>query len=152
MSASCIFLLHLTWLLACLVSFGIDQADKMPINSSFSAQLNCKCPRCWKGDIFQYPISNYLKFSVTNKECSNCGAYFEPEPGFYYGAMFVSYALSVALFAVIGVSLYVLIRPSDEIYLIVIGIAALLFTPLSFRYSRVLFLYWFGGYKHDPSR
>ncbi len=25
------------------------------------------------------------------KECSHCGQDFEPEPGFYYGAMFISY-------------------------------------------------------------
>jgi uncharacterized protein (DUF983 family) len=117
----------------------------MQINNTFSAQLQCKCPRCWKGDIFKYSASNILKFSKTNTSCSNCNASFEPEPGFYYGAMFVSYALTVVLFVVVGVSLYVLFHPSDEVYLISIGIAALLFTPLSFRYSRVLFLYWFGG-------
>ena len=121
----------------------------MPINSTFSAQLHCKCPRCWQGDIFKYPLSNIFKFSATNYSCSVCGAYFEPEPGFYYGAMFVSYAFSVALFAVVGLTLYVLFRPADFVYLIAIGVAAFIFTPISFRYSRVLFLYWFGGYRHD---
>ncbi len=124
----------------------------MQINSLLSAQFHCKCPRCWKGDVFSYPASNLLKFNKTNTTCSYCGIAFEPEPGFYYGAMFVSYALTVALFTFLGVSLFFLFHPADEVYLIVIGIAALLFTPFSFRYSRILFLYWFGGYNHDPSK
>jgi uncharacterized protein (DUF983 family) len=124
----------------------------MQINNTFSAQLSCKCPRCWKGDIFVYPLSNYLKFNKINSLCSSCGAAFEPEPGFYYGAMFVSYALTVILFTTVGSLLYFLFRPADEVYLIVIPISALLFTPLSFRYSRVSFLYWFGGYRHDSTK
>ncbi len=85
-------------------------------------------------------------------QCPRCGASFSPEPGFYYGAMFVSYALSVALFAFVGLILYFFFHPSDLDYLIWITIAAILFTPISFRYSRVLFLFWFGGYHYEPER
>lgn len=28
---------------------------------------------------------------MMNKQCEVCGQKFEPEPGFYYGAMFISY-------------------------------------------------------------
>lgn len=83
--------------------------------------------------------------------CDHCGASFEPEPGFYFGAMFVSYAISVVLFAVIGVSLYLLWNPSDWVYLLSIVGGAILFTPFSFRYSRILFLYAFGGIRYDPT-
>jgi uncharacterized protein (DUF983 family) len=113
------------------------------------AQLQCKCPRCREGDIFKYQLrENIFKFGTMNKTCAVCMASFEPEPGFYYGAMFVSYALSVGIFIAVGVPLYLLFDPSDTVYVIVIGIAALLFVPFSFRYSRVLFLYWFGGYRY----
>ncbi len=87
-----------------------------------------------------------------NKNCPHCGADLEPEPGFYFGAMFVSYALSVGIFIMVGVILYLFFRPSDTVYLICIIVAAVLFTPFSFRYSRVLFLYWFGGYHFEPPR
>ena len=82
-----------------------------------------------------------------NRECAVCGALFEPEPGFYYGAMFVSYAFTVAIFVMISVILYFFFHPPEEAYLITILATAALLTPLSFRYSRVLFLYWFGGYR-----
>lgn len=87
-----------------------------------------------------------------NEKCPECGASFEPEPGFYFGAMFVSYGLTVGLFAFVGTILYFFVHPTDLGYVIWITIAAILFTPFSFRYSRVLFLYWFGGYRHDPNR
>lgn len=86
-----------------------------------------------------------------NSVCSHCQSTFEPEPGFYFGAMFVSYALSVVLFVAIGVSLYILGNPADWVYLMAIVIGAILFAPFSFRYSRILFLYFFGGIRHDPT-
>ena len=89
---------------------------------------------------------------MMNTDCPSCGASFEPEPGFYFGAMCVSYALNVVLFISVGLILYFLFEPSDVIYVSVIGVAALLFTPFFFRVSRVLFLYWFGGYHYDPNR
>ena len=87
-----------------------------------------------------------------NKQCPRCDADFEPEPGFYFGAMFVSYAFSVAVFIAVGVILFLFFRPSDVVYLICILIATVLVTPFSFRYSRILFLYWFGGYHFEPPR
>jgi hypothetical protein len=85
-----------------------------------------------------------------HNDCLHCGASFSPEPGFYFGAMFVSYALTVGLFIVVGLTLYFLFNPSDTVYVITITVAAILFTPFSFRYSRVLFLCWFGGYRYRP--
>ena len=111
-----------------------------------------KCPRCRQGSIFKFPLRKLTKFSMMNTDCPSCGASFEPEPGFYFGAMCVSYALNVVLFISVGLVLYFLFEPSDVIYVSVIGVAALLFTPFFFRVSRVLFLYWFGGYHYDPNR
>ncbi len=124
----------------------------MPEKSSRSALLSGKCPACREGDIFKYPLKNISKFAEMNKNCPVCGSTFEPEPGFYFGAMFVSYAISVALFIAIWLAVYVLWDPSDFMYVAIIGLAAVLFTPISFRVSRVLFLYWFGGLSYHPPK
>ena len=116
-----------------------------------NAQLKAKCPRCRKGDIFEFPLSRISRFSAMKDHCDHCGASFEPEPGFYFGAMFVSYAMTVALFITIGLFLYLSFRPSDNTYVIVIIASTIVFAPFSFRYSRVLWLYWFGGYRYDPN-
>ncbi|HZX74983.1 MAG TPA: DUF983 domain-containing protein [Cyclobacteriaceae bacterium] len=86
-----------------------------------------------------------------NSNCSNCGVSFEPEPGFYYGAMFVSYGFNVMLLIAIWLFIYVLFDPSDWVYMVAIPLGAVLFTPLFFRYSRILFLHMFGGLNFDPT-
>ena len=57
-----------------------------------------KCPRCHEGDFFvekhPYKLS---KMAHIHKACSVCGENFEREPGFYFGAAYVSYGLTVAL-------------------------------------------------------
>ncbi|MBK9636286.1 MAG: DUF983 domain-containing protein [Bacteroidetes bacterium] len=35
--------------------------------------------------------------SKMHSHCPNCGLNFEPEPGYYYGAMYVSYAFTIAV-------------------------------------------------------
>ena len=63
-----------------------------------------KCPRCMDGDI--YPVNNpYRLKNLTdlNTHCTHCKQNFEPEPNFYYGAMYVSYAYTVALFVAVYV-------------------------------------------------
>ncbi|MFN0203949.1 MAG: DUF983 domain-containing protein [Bacteroidia bacterium] len=117
-----------------------------------SALLSGKCPACREGDIFTYPLKRITHFAEMNKNCPHCTSTLEPEPGFYFGAMFVSYALSVILFVVMWTALYVFWNPSDLVYVVVIGLGAILFTPISFRVSRVLFLYWFGGLLYKPSK
>ena len=121
----------------------------MPERSLIKAQFYGKCPHCREGDMFKYPIRKILKFSAMNDNCPHCGVSFSPEPGFYFGAMFVSYALTVGLFVFVGLTLYFLFNPSDTVYISSITVATILFTPFSFRYSRVLFLYWFGGYRFE---
>ncbi|GJM63565.1 DUF983 domain-containing protein [Persicobacter diffluens] len=110
--------------------------------------LEGKCPRCHEGDMFVHPLKKLHKFSDMHEKCENCGLRFEVEPGFFFGAMYISYAVSVAIF--IGVSLALNIFMTDPplwLYLLVIGSLALLLLPFTFRYSRILFLHWFGGVK-----
>src|SRR5258708_31933437 len=109
----------------------------MPGRSLVNAQFYGKCPRCREGDIFQYPLNKVTKFSSMNKQCSHCDASFEPEPGFYIGAMFVSYALTLALFVFIWLVLYLSLNPSDTVYITAISVGTVLCAPLSFRYSRI---------------
>lgn len=85
-----------------------------------------------------------------NKQCPHCELRLEPEPGFYQGAMYVSYAFTVAFIVIVGLVLYVLGDPSEWVYIgTVIGIMILLI-PLNYRYSRILYLYFIGGIKYNP--
>ena len=52
-----------------------------------------RCPRCEKGKMFTEGLFNFSKFLEMPEKCPVCGLHFTPEPGFYMGSMFVSYAV-----------------------------------------------------------
>lgn len=118
--------------------------------SSLSAILDSKCPRCRQGDMFLYKATDLKGFAKMHEKCPVCNLRFEVEPGFFYGAMYISYAFSVALIVAVGIALTVLFDPEVWVYLAVVAGISLLILPFTFRYSRVLFLYWFGGIDFDP--
>tara|TARA_R110001592_G_C12977330_1_gene733839 strand:- start:118 stop:393 length:276 start_codon:yes stop_codon:yes gene_type:complete len=87
------------------------------------------------------------------KVCDTCGARFEKEPRFYDGSMYISYAMSVGLFLMSALIINSTIEDANEnTYLIAIISEVILLYPLMYRYSRVLFLYSFGGLKYTPKQ
>lgn len=113
--------------------------------------LALRCPRCHQGPLFTYPTYRVTKFSQMLDSCPVCGQAYEPEPGFYWGAMFVSYGFSVAIFALSGVGLYYLAGdPAVWVYVLTVAVATVLTMPLVFRYSRALMLYLFGFIRYNP--
>lgn len=115
-----------------------------------AALLHGKCPRCREGNIFTYPVSRISKFNIMNETCPSCGVRLEPEPGFYQGAMYVGYAFTVAMLVIVGIILYFLGDPSEWVYIGVIISIMVLLAPLNYRYSRIVYLYFFGGIRYNP--
>lgn len=110
--------------------------------------LNFLCPRCREGRMFP-PDTLYTKgFMQMNKTCSCCGQPFEPEPGFYLGVMYTSYALHAVLFFLIILAFYQ-IWGSPNLFslalLCIVAVAALL--PLTFRLSRAIWIHIFVRYE-----
>lgn len=119
----------------------------------FQAILQCKCPQCREGKMFEHASYDLKRFGRMYEKCPQCDYRFEREPGFFYGAMYVSYALSVGIFLTSVVLLYVLAQdPTLETYIITIGMVSLLLYPLTFRYSRALFVHLFSGARYNPSK
>lgn len=123
-----------------------NSATAKPI-SKFTAVLSCKCPRCRQGDIFAGPIySLTLKEQHTNEYCSVCQLRFEREPGFFYVAMFVSYAMNVAEMIATGLLVYVmglsLVYENLWWYVGAVLLPVFLLGPVNYRYSRVILLHW----------
>lgn len=114
--------------------------------------LQSRCPRCRNGKLFKYPVSDLKKFSIMNETCPSCGVRLQPEPGFYQGAMYVSYAFTVAIIISLSIVLYYLGDPSDWVYIGSIITVMILLVPLNFRYSRVVYLYLFGGLKYRKAK
>jgi uncharacterized protein (DUF983 family) len=116
------------------------------------AMLEQRCPRCREGKLFSEPAYGSINFYKMKAQCEVCEQVFDPEPGFYFGAMYISYAFLVAISVTSWVFLFVLFKPAFLIYVIVILSANVLLLPLTFRYSRTLFLYGFGGIKYSTRK
>ena len=100
--------------------------------------------------MFAFPATSLSKFNKMNHTCPHCGVRLEPEPGFYQGAMYVGYGFTVALIVAVGLILYLLGDPSEWVYVGTVIVIAILLVPLNYRFSRIVYLYSFGGIKYDP--
>lgn len=111
--------------------------------------VRCKCPKCHVGDMFLPGTLYSPKFYKMKDHCEFCGQSFEPEPGFYFGSMFVSYALNTGLFIIFWVGTSLLVE--DISLLTILGILALVvigLLPITFRMSRSIWINFFVHY--DP--
>ena len=107
------------------------------------AVLRQRCPECREGKVFR-------GFMAMNERCAVCGLRFEREPGYFYGAMYISYTIAFVtssywiILLVLGVNPWIVVLlPAIQIVLMI---------PLTFRYSRVAWLaldHWFDpGHGH----
>ena len=121
-----------------------------PLNSTALALAELRCPRCHQGKLFSTSALNLSEFARMPAQCPVCSQSFEPEPGFYFGSMYITFAFNVATVLVLGVLLYYLFdNPETWVYVVSVTVVTLLFTPLILRYSRALMLYLFGGARFD---
>lgn len=123
----------------------------MPAPSYPAALFKGKCPRCRQGDIFKYSLSDQpFAFNKMNETCPHCEVRLEPEPGFYQGAMYVGYGITVIVIILISIILYLAGHPSEWVYIGAVVAVMILMIPLNYRYSRILYLHFFGGIQFDP--
>lgn len=117
--------------------------------NALQAAIACKCPKCRQGDMFKYNSFMPSKFDKVEETCGNCGLRYETEPGFFTGAMYVSYAFSVAVVVTVFVALNILGVHNLLLSMALVVGSIVLLVPVFFRYSRVLFLHVFGNVHYD---
>ncbi|MFN5416582.1 MAG: DUF983 domain-containing protein [Flavobacteriia bacterium] len=110
--------------------------------------FRAKCPVCHIGDVFDnsgaYDLGHLDKMHET---CSHCGHKYEKEPGFWYGAMYASYALTVAM-SVAAFILTYWIYPAATVWIyisVIVGVLILM-APVTFRASRLVWINLFAHY------
>ncbi|CAM2789115.1 DUF983 domain-containing protein [Flavobacterium frigoris] len=112
--------------------------------------LTGTCPKCQKESMYldQNPLhlGNILKM---HENCSHCGLKYQIEPSFFYGAMYVSYGLNVAIGIAAFVISYVLLNSSLKVAFISIIASLLVLFPLVLRWSRNIYINMFVSY--DPT-
>lgn len=102
--------------------------------------LYLKCPRCNSGNLFSNEKLYRRKgFFDMPERCSHCGLKYQPEPGFFYGAMFVSYGLSILI---TGLVWFILTLFGFDFMAVIWAsvITLLISMPLVFRLSRAIWI------------
>lgn len=107
-----------------------------------------KCPKCHEGNFFigNNPY-NLSQFDKMNKRCPVCNENFERETGFYYGAMYVSYGITVGFGALLFLILSVIGGMEMIPFLITFSILLIVLMPIIFRVSRLIWINLFVKYK-----
>ncbi|SRX53914.1 hypothetical protein AEQU1_00977 [Aequorivita sp. CIP111184] len=100
-----------------------------------------KCPVCHKGEMYleknPYKISKLMEM---HDHCSHCGKKFKIEPSFFFGAMYVSYGVGVAIsVATFIISYFIIGIDRNYSFLAIILTLAILF-PLIIRISRNIWI------------
>lgn len=73
--------------------------------------------------------------------CPRCGLVFEREPGYFTGAMVVSYAIAVVVYGALGLGFWRLAGWPVEVSLAVAVLPFLASVPVIVRYSRVIWMH-----------
>ena len=127
-------------------------------NSKLYAMVAMTCPRCHKGDLFKTKSAYKKGMAEMNPKCSHCGEDFGREPGYYYGAAYVSYGLTVALWVAVFVAfttfdalgLMAFSFFEDAILYLIAGVLSLLILmPVLYRLSRSMWIHMFVKYRAD---
>lgn len=108
-----------------------------------------KCPHCQEGEFFADRNPYHLRHAGALLEhCPVCRRKYEPEPGFYYGGMYVAYALAVATFAITYTAMLVLF-PAAPLWLnaVVVIVAIVGLAPWVYALSKIIWANLFFSYK-----
>ncbi len=99
------------------------------------------CPKCHKENMYvnknPYILSETLKM---HERCSNCNTKYKIEPSFFYGSMYVSYGVGIALAVAAFVIAYVFLGSSTMVAFIAIIGTMIGFLAVFLRLSRNIWI------------
>lgn len=108
------------------------------------------CPKCHQESMYTvknpYMLSDTLKI---NERCSHCGTKYRMEPSFFYGSMYVSYAVGVAFSVAAFIISYIILESSVTWAFIAIILTLIGFMPIIMRLSRNIWINLFMSYDKD---
>lgn len=118
--------------------------------SKLNSILTGSCPKCHEESMYleknPYKMGKIFEMHET---CSHCGTRYKIEPSFFYGAMYVSYGLSIAF----GVAAFIIANVFIGLGLIhsfIAIVATLILTfPIILRLSRNIWINMFVQFDKD---
>lgn len=125
----------------------------MSLKHKLTSIFRQKCPKCHKGDFFVGPTLKMKTMTQIHDKCPACEENYTPEPGFYYGAMYTSYAISVALGVAGFIATWVIVPDASAELLLAVVIATIFLPfPRAFRWSRLIWINIFVHYDETVAK
>ena len=130
-------------------TFVIKFISGMSQKSTLISVIALKCPKCHAGDLYlNKSIYKYKDFFNMPDYCPKCNQDFQIETGFYLGAMFVSYALTVALNITIFIAFVIFNAYEMVTFLITAGVTLIVTLPYIAKVSRSIWIAF--NVQYDP--
>lgn len=105
------------------------------------------CPKCHQESMYvnknPYVLSDTLKM---NERCSHCNTKYKIEPSFFYGSMYISYAVGIIFAAIAFTISYGMIGTSALVGFISIIATMIFCLPIILRLSRNIWINFFLNY------
>lgn len=105
------------------------------------------CPKCHEESMYKnknpYVLSETLDM---NDKCSNCNTKYKLEPSFFYGAMYVSYAVGIAFAVAAFIITHFMFQANIHYIFISIIFTLIAFFPIIMRLSRNIWINFFVNY------
>ena len=112
--------------------------------------FNSKCPVCHTGKLYNndnpYKLSETLKM---HERCQHCDTKYKIEPSFFYGAMYVSYAVGVAIAIATFVITYLFMGLSRNMTFLIIVSTLVVLLPIITRISRNIWINFFFKFNRE---
>ena len=117
----------------------------------FKSFVFLQCPKCRQGKMFSNPPYSFKSISSLHQNCPNCRVSFQLEPSFFYGSMYVSYAIGVAIGVAVFVILFLLGYGKKPLTIFgAICLAIVTLSPYVYQLSKVIWASFFISF--DPKR
>ncbi|MCL6273787.1 DUF983 domain-containing protein [Muricauda sp. 2012CJ35-5] len=113
--------------------------------------LTGTCPKCHEESMYEntnpYALSQLFNM---HERCSHCNTKYKIEPSFFYGSMYVSYAVGIAFATAAFVIAYLILNASLVNTFIAIVLTLIVSLPIIIRLSRNIWINFF--FKYEPNQ
>lgn len=108
------------------------------------------CPRCQNDKMYINPNAyNLTDVFEMHENCRSCGLKYKIEPSFFFGAMYVSYAVGIAFGVAAFVISYFIFETNLKVAFGAIIGALVVFMPIIMRLSRNIWINFFIDYDKE---
>lgn len=105
--------------------------------------INEKCPKCGQSHVFQ-KSKKIFEMPLMYETCSHCQYKFDREPGYFLGAMYISYGIAVLVCILVFLLFYFALPSLPIIYSpVAMAVATLLIAKKNYKISRIIYIHLF---------